>query len=243
VITRILVNKDGKFFFQHDNKAVDTQFGRVQADDINNAADGAEIQSNTREKLTVLSPSWLDLYKKLERGPQLMTLKDLGFIAAECGIGPESIVAEAGTGTGAAAIYLSRVAKHVFSFDIEDAHLALGKRNAEKLGASNIAFEKRDIYESLPDNQYDLLLLDNPEPWRALPHYATVKIGGFIVSYTPTILQASQFANAVHDHPELLYLKTCELVEREWNAKGRSVRPSSEAIGHTGFLVFARRIG
>ena len=239
MITRLLVGKE-RVFYQHDNKAVDTRFGRVEAGAINNAKDGEEVLSNTHEKFTVLTPSWLDLYKKLERGPQLMTLKDLGYIAAETGLGPNSVVAEAGTGTGAAAIYFSRITKQVYSFDIEQKHLELGMKNAKMLEADNIVFEQRDIYESLPDHEYDLLLLDNPEPWRALKHYQSLKIGGWIVSYTPTVVQAAQF---VDNLPQALrHDRTVELIERSWHAEGQRVRPSSDSIGHTGFLVFARRI-
>lgn len=242
MITRILIAKDGRYFYQHDSKDVSTHRGHLAAAVINDAADGTVIESNLREQYTIISPSFLDRYRRLERGPQLMTLKDLGFIAAEVGLGQESIVGEAGTGTGASGIYFARIAKQVYSFDIVPEHLELGKRNAEKLGMQNITFAMQDVYESIPDHQYDLLLLDNPEAWRALPHLASVKIGGWIVAYLPSINQAAQFANAAQENEQLQYRKTVELIEREWSIKGLRVRPSSDALGHTAFLVFARRI-
>lgn len=242
MITRLLIGKD-RTFVQRDNGAVDTHLGRVEADAVNSAADGAVVLSNRREAFTILTPTWLDRYQRMKRGAQIMTLKDLGFIAAACGIGPDSSVGDAGAGTGAAAIFFSRIAKHVHSFDLRADHLELAKKNAELMGCQNVTFEERDIYEGVPDNQYDVFVLDNPTPWKALSHIIpAMKIGGHIVSYTPTILQASEFANAVHQDERLHYRKTVELIERQWNAKDLSVRPSSDAIGHTGFLVFCRRI-
>lgn len=239
MITRILVSKE-KYFYQRDYKPVDTQYGRVAAEAINDTKDGLEVQSNTHEKFTLLTPTFLDRYRRMERGPQLMMLKDLGYIAAETGMGHESIVGDAGTGTGAAAIYFSRIAKHVHSYDIEDKHLEIGKRNVATLEVTNVAFAKHDIYESIPDLQFDVFVLDNPEPWRALPHYTSIKLGGWIVAYTPTIVQAAQFVDALPK--EVQYRKTTELIERFWHSAGQKIRPSSDSVGHTGFLVFVRRV-
>lgn len=242
MITRILVDKEGKYFYQQDGKSISTHFGMVTAEALSAAKDGEEILSNTHEKFTVISPTWLDRYRKMERGPQVMMLKDLGVIAAETGIGPDSIVGDAGTGTGAAAIYFSRVAKQVHSFDVEKDHMLLGKKNAEALGAENIIFYHHDIYGGIPDEQFDLFVWDNPEPWNALPYYQSIRIGGWIVAYLPSINQTATFVNAVQKLPQLQYRKTIELIERTWAIKEQRVRPSSDSVGHTGFLVFVRRI-
>ena len=38
------------------------------------------------------------------------------------------------------------------------------------------------------------------------------------------------------------FIKTIEVAEKEWEVKGRKVRPKSQSIGHSGFLTFARRM-
>jgi len=50
------------------------------------------------------------------------------------------------------------------------------------------------------------------------------------------------FVNELHKHDQLLYLKTVEIIERLWEIEGRRVRPKSTGIGHSGFIVFARKI-
>jgi tRNA (adenine57-N1/adenine58-N1)-methyltransferase catalytic subunit len=242
MITRILVDKNGDYLYQHDRKDVSSKFGMVKAAVINDAPDGAEVISNTHEKFILLTPTFLDQYRRLERGPQIMMLKDLGVVAAETGMGAESIVGDAGTGSGAAALYFARIAKHVYSYDVVQEHHEIGKRNATLLGTTNVTFAVHDVYESIPNHEFDVFVLDNPEPWRALAHYESVKIGGWFVAYIPSVNQAAAFANAVQEMPQLQYRKTVELMERHWAIKGTRVRPSSDAVGHTGFLVYARRI-
>lgn len=248
-ITRILIDKDGKQYYQKDARKVSTHFGEVPAEDINNAMDGDTILSSTHEKLTVITPVWLDHYKRLTRGPQIMLLKDLGVIAAETGMGSESVVGDAGTGSGAAACYFARHVKHVTSFDVVPEHTAIGQKNADELGLTNVTFITHDVYTGIPpalvggkETMYDVFVLDNPEPWLALPHLGALKIGGYVVGYLPSINQTAEFARALQEHPQFQYARTVELMERVWAIKGMRVRPSSDSIGHTGFLVFARKI-
>jgi tRNA (adenine57-N1/adenine58-N1)-methyltransferase len=161
-------------------------------------------------------------------------------------MGPESIVGEAGTGSGAAACYFARIVRQVYSFDVVPEHVALGQANAKALGLENVSFATHDIYTGIPapsEGEYSVFVLDNPEPWNALPYLRDrIAIGGWIVGYLPSINQTATFANALQEAEGFQYRKTVELIEREWAVKGMRVRPSSDAIGHTGFLVFARRI-
>jgi len=51
-----------------------------------------------------------------------------------------------------------------------------------------------------------------------------------------------------HLHDELrrsrrfLDVVTFEILLREWVAEGRSVRPASQMVGHTGFITTARKV-
>ena len=37
-------------------------------------------------------------------------------------------------------------------------------------------------------------------------------------------------------------MKTVEIIEREWHAEGRKVRPATKDFSHTGFLTFIRKL-
>jgi tRNA (adenine57-N1/adenine58-N1)-methyltransferase len=42
---------------------------------------------------------------------------------------------------------------------------------------------------------------------------------------------------------KLIFLKTIEVSEREWDVIERKVRPKTQTIGHSGFMTFVRKIG
>ena len=54
--------------------------------------------------------------------------------------------------------------------------------------------EERDTYAGIDETDLDRVVLDLPEPWQVSPHAArSLRPGGIIVAYTPTIVQAVQF--------------------------------------------------
>ena len=85
--------------------------------------------------------------------------------------------------------------------------------------------------------------MDLPEPWKALGSAEkALKAGGFLVSYSPSVPQVMDFVGKVRVNKNFAYLKTSEIIEREWEVEERKVRPRSQAIGHSGFVSFVRRI-
>ena len=140
-------------------------------------------------------------------------------------------------------MFMARYVKEVISYDINDEHLALAKKNAEILGMKNITFKNGDIKKSIKDKEADLFVLDIPEPWQAVDTMTkALKIGGFLVSYSPTIPQTADFVNAVKEKENFMHIKTIEIIERKWEIEGRKVRPKGQEIGHSGFLTFMRKI-
>ena len=82
-----------------------------------------------------------------------------------------------------------------------------------------------------------------PEPWKAIENCSkALKPGGFLVSYSPSVPQVADFVNSIKKNESFVYLKTCEISEREWEVEERKVRPKSAAIGHSGFMSFARKV-
>jgi tRNA (adenine57-N1/adenine58-N1)-methyltransferase len=241
-IKKILMSKEGRKFFVRDLTAdMHTQFGYVAAKDLKAAKDGDILISNTKQQFTVYSPFFIDAYKKIKRGAQIIPLKDIGFIIAETGIGKNSRVLDAGVGSGATAFFLAHVCKEVVSYEIRDDFLAIAKKNQEFLGIKNLKIFKKDIYEGISEKSLDVVILDVPEPWKAIgPAAKSLKIGGFLVSYSPSIPQTADFVNALTD--QFIHIKTVEVMERQWEVQGRKVRPKTQAIGHSGFITFARKI-
>jgi len=52
----------------------------------------------------------------------------------------------------------------------------------------------------------------------------------------------SDFVNKINIDENFVHVKTSEIIEREWEIDQRRVRPKSQAIGHSGFISFVRKI-
>ena len=138
---------------------------------------------------------------------------------------------------------LCNICKEVHTFDVNESHLEQVRKNAEYFELKNIIIKKADAYEKLPIKNADLVLLDLPEPWRAInPADEALKIGGFIVTYCPQITQAQMFVNELMKLPNYIQVKSVEVVERDWKIEGQIVRPRSLSNIHSGFITIVRKI-
>ncbi len=199
--------------------------------------------SNRGAQFAVIDPLFMDKFLRIRRLAQIIPLKDLGSILVHAKITKESVIVDAGSGSGALACFLAHHAGKVISYDIRDDHLELAIKNKEYLGLTNVTFEKGDIYAGIQEKNVDVVTLDVPEPWIALQHAKeALKKGGYIVSYNPSVPQAQDFVNKVLEDNNLLHEMTIEILEREWEVQGRRVRPKTQGIGHSGFLTFVRRL-
>ncbi|MGV8150299.1 MAG: tRNA (adenine-N1)-methyltransferase [Candidatus Woesearchaeota archaeon] len=233
------VLEDEQLYFIEDiNKDYHSSDGVFKKEDLKKTE--GKILSNKGKEFSIIDASFIDSYKGIKKLAQTIPLKDLGFILAETGIGKDSIVVDAGSGSGGAACFFARHAKKVYSFDINEKNLLQAEKNTEYFNLTNIEFKKLDIYKECPVTNVDMLLLDVPEPWRAVTTAKNVlKGGGFLVVYCPQITQAQQFTN---DANEFLHVKTVEIIERDWKVEGQIVRPRSLSNIHSGFIVVMRKI-
>lgn len=236
---RILLTEEGKAF-QVKDQDVHTQFGVIKKAAITKAKLGSTVTSNTGKAFVVSELTFLDAFRKIKRGPQIIPLKDVGAIIAETGMNKDSKILDAGSGSGALACFLGHLVKSVISYEIRDDFAEIAEGNVKKLGLKNVTIKKKDVYKGITGKNLDVIILDLAEPWNAIPHaHTALKPGGFLVNYSPTTPQVADFVNNLEG---FAHLKTIELIEREWEVSGRKVRPKSQGIGHSGFLTFCRRI-
>jgi tRNA (adenine57-N1/adenine58-N1)-methyltransferase len=245
---RILVDehpKKGKNFYVRDLKRdFHTKYGTVRSDDIMNARPGDEVKNNRgNESFTVLDADFIDRYKCIRRGAQIMTIKDIGFIIAVTGMGKDTVVVEAGAGSGGCACMVARVAQKVYSYDISKENLEIARANAKDLELDNIEFALNDIYEDIPQKDVDVVILDVTEPWRAIESaYRALRVGGYLISYSPCITQTQEFINTIRDTKKFLIEKNIDILHRAWAVDGKKVRPVSGSISHTAFISVVRKL-
>jgi tRNA (adenine57-N1/adenine58-N1)-methyltransferase len=234
---------EGKFFYVRDaTQDYHCQFGVIRKDDLKKK-DGSVVSTNTGKELSLFTPFFSDRFRKLKRVPQLIPLKDVGLIIAETGIGKESVVLDAGTGAGSLSIFLSNIVKKVVTYEIRDDFRKVAEQNLKEMDIKNVALKKGSIYEEIKDKNFDLVTLDVPEPWLAVPNLIrALKPGGYIVAYSPQITQVQSFMKEVIKHKELELIKTSEIMERLWRVEDLIVRPKQQPIVHSGFLTFLRKV-
>ena len=236
----VTICKETVMYVDDISKDFQTKYGIIKKKDLDKV--GRVVSSQDKE-FSVFNAFFIDKYKRIKRGAQIIPLKDIGAIIAVTGVNKTSTVIESGSGSGALSIFLSQYVKKIYSYDINEEHLGVVKENIKVLGIKNIILKKADAYNGFGQKNVDLVCLDLPEPWKALDSAVkSLKIGGFVVSYSPMIVQAADFVNTVVEHDQFIHLNTIEIISRDWEIDKRKVRPRSKSNIHSGFLSFARKI-
>jgi tRNA (adenine57-N1/adenine58-N1)-methyltransferase len=243
----LLDEKNGDTFLTRlsERTRVQTGHGAVEAEKIKSRNFGEIVQSSTRDNFLLLRPSVPDLFDKLKRGPQIITLKDLGAIAAYCGITPGQKLVEGGGGTGAATTFFASLIGSegkVFTYEIRDDFLELVKTNLERAGLTGrVDLKKADIYDGIIEENVDVIVLDVPEPWRVLSHaHSALKSGGYLACYIPTTGQMENLVTA--EGNPFQNFRCFSSIEHEWQVKPGATRPKNMGLVHTGFICIARKI-
>jgi tRNA (adenine57-N1/adenine58-N1)-methyltransferase len=87
------------------------------------------------------------------------------------------------------------------------------------------------------------VVLDMLAPWDCLDAVsARLAPGGVVCCYVATTTQLSRTVEALREHGTFTEPVSWESLVRTWHVEGLAVRPDHRMIGHTGFLVTARRL-
>lgn len=222
--------------------------GIVGHDEIIGREDGLRVKSSEHEWLSVLRPTYADFVLKMPRGAQVVYPKDASSIIVQGDIYPGAKVLEAGFGSGALTMALLRsvgAEGSVTVYELRDDFVETARENIESFmgKTENLDVRMGSIYDARPEEVFDRMVLDVPEPWRALDTAERVlRGGGILASYVPTIIQSQQLSDALGDRHRWVEVRTFETLIRFWNIKGQSVRPEHRMVGHTGFVTTARLI-
>ncbi|HVV23240.1 MAG TPA: SAM-dependent methyltransferase, partial [Pseudonocardiaceae bacterium] len=132
----------------------------------------------------------------------------------------------------------------VTSYEVRDDHAVHAVRNVEQFfGATpdNWTLHVGDVVEHT--GEVDRIVLDMVAPWEVLPTVAAnLGPGGVLVVYVATVTQLSRITEALREQECWTEPQAWETLMRPWHVVGLAVRPEHRMVGHTAFLLTARRL-
>lgn len=228
-----------------------TNYGIVEFDDIIGKPFGSVVFSKPYEtqgyKFYIFKPLPSDYVIYMSRKTQIIYPEDAGLILLYTGIGPGSIVIEAGCGSGALTCILANYVRpngHIFSYDIREKSLKRAAKNIMRAELEKFAtIQYGDILKDEFDHkEIDSVVLDMPQPWKAIEKVKDfLKLSGTLVSFSPTIEQVKKTTFAMKDN-SFFEVNTYELMKRTLQVKENATRPQVRMIGHTGYITFGRKV-
>lgn len=231
-----------------------TQRGFIRHDDLIGLPDGSVVTGSGGTEHLALRPLLEDFVMSMPRGAAIVYPKDAAAILAKADVFPGATVVEAGVGSGALSLWLLRALGpegRLSSFERRDEFADIARGNVTAFFGyepSNWSVTVGDLSDALPDacaaGTVDRVVLDMLAPWECLPAVAdALKPGGVLLCYVATVTQLSRVAEAIRATEQFTHPNADETIVRGWHVEGLAVRPDHRMIGHTGFLLTARRLG
>ncbi|WP_109505590.1 tRNA (adenine-N1)-methyltransferase [Nocardioides speluncae] len=237
----------GKRFF--------TNRGHLEHDELIGREEGFTLTSSAGGQYLVFRPLLSEFVVSMPRGAAVVYPKDAAQIVSAADIFPGARVVEAGVGSGALTCSLLRaVGPHgkVLSFERREEFADVARQNVTQFfgardGQSHPAWELRlgDLAEALPagGDRADRIILDMLAPWECVDAVADALVaGGIVCVYVATTTQLSRVVETLRAHGGFTDPQAWESLVRDWHVEGLAVRPGHKMIGHTAFLVTARRM-
>ena len=226
-----------------------TSKGGISHDALIDGPDGNVVVSAGGIAYVAFRPLLEEFTVTMPRGAAVIYPKDAAQILVQTDIFPGARVLEAGVGSGSLSLHLLRTigeGGRLYSYERRADFAAVAKRNVEMFfGAPHPAWEVRigDLVETIGPEQVDRAILDMLAPWECIDAVANVlTAGGMLCCYVATATQLGRTMDTVRAHGGFTEPAASELSVRQWHAEGLAIRPGHATSGHTGFLIFTRRL-
>jgi tRNA (adenine57-N1/adenine58-N1)-methyltransferase catalytic subunit len=246
-----------------------THRGGLSHDDLIGAPEGSVVKSSAGTPYVALRPLLADYTLSMSRGAAVVYPKDAAQIVALSDIFPGARVLEAGAGSGALSCWLLRAVGPdglLVSYERRPGFAAVARDNVERFfGGPPPTWQLRvgDLGDiAVPDaagdppsgdrarmdyppeaDSFDRVVLDMLAPWEYTAVAAGALIpGGVLCCYVATVTQLARTVESIRQQGSFDEPVAWESLVRGWHVDGLAVRPEHRMVGHTGFLITARRL-
>jgi tRNA (adenine57-N1/adenine58-N1)-methyltransferase len=229
-------------------KEFSTKKGQLKHDDMIGQPEGTVLVSSLGGQYQVFRPLLSEYVVSMPRGAAIVYPKDAAHIVTMTDIFPGARVVEAGAGSGALTLDLRRAVGArgpVHSSEVREDFADIARRNVEQVAGPDAPWSLTvgDVREVMAEDEVDRLILDMVDPWTCVPLAAERLVpGGIVCAYVATTTQLSLFVETLRADGGFTEPHAWETSMRDWHLEGLAVRPIHGSVGHTAFLVTARRM-
>lgn len=242
---KMILDERGKKYVLKPGAEFQSDLGIVKADVLDAAEVGDEVKSHLDHTFKIMKPNINDFIDIMERRCSILLKKDIGLVLAHTGLGAGSRVVDAGTGAGAIALNFGNVVGpegQVYTYEIREDFAEVARKNINNFGITNIEVKNQNIKDGIDEENIDLVFLDLPKPFEIFEEVMdSLNVGGWLAVYAPYIDQA-EISCRIAKKLGFYDIDIIEILERGLEVRQQGVRPKTRMVGHSGYLVFARKL-
>ena len=220
---KMILDERGKKYILKPGAEFQSDLGIVKADVLDNAQIGDEVKSHLDHSFKIVKPNVNDFIDLMERRCSILIK----------------------TGAGAIALHFGNVVGlegKVFTYEVREDFAEVARRNIDNFGITNIEVKNKNIKEGIDEDNIDLIFLDLPKPFEIFEEVMeSLNVGGWLAVYAPYIDQA-ETSYRVAKKLGFYDIEIIETLERGLEVRTQGVRPKTRMVGHSGYLLFARKL-
>ncbi|MGO1434288.1 MAG: tRNA (adenine-N1)-methyltransferase [Canibacter sp.] len=230
-----------------------SQHGMIRHAQFVGHPEGSVFTTPQGEEYLAMRPLLSDFVMSMPRGAAIVYPKDAAQILSLADIGPGMTVVEAGVGSGALSLHLLRALAgtgRLHSIERRDEFAKIADSNVSAYFGSHpgnwdlsVGDLQDTLHERTQPGTIDRVVLDMLAPWECVDVASNALTpGGKLLCYVATVTQLSRVAEEIRRSGNFTAPESQEIMLRTWHVEGLAVRPDHRMVGHTGFLISARRL-
>ena len=228
-----------------------TNRGSIDHDALIGRPEGFTVLSSAGGEYLVFRPLLSEFVVSMPRGAAVVYPKDAAQIVSMADVFPGARVVEAGVGSGALTCSLLRAVGPygtVSSYERREEFAQVAAQNVDQLFSGRHPAWRLtvgDLVESMAEEPgtVDRVVLDMLAPWECVDRVGqALTPGGILCAYVATTTQLGRTVETLRAHGGFTEPQAWESLVRDWHVEGLAIRPGHKMIGHTGFLLTARRM-
>ncbi len=241
----VLLRGKHSFLIERFEGVLHTHHGKIYLEELKDKKFGDEVETHLGVKYRILPFKPSDFFKHFRRSATPIMPKDIGAIIAYTGLSPDSLIFDAGTGSGLLAAYLAYFNKYGEVVTVEK------RREFAKIAKRNFKLAKlKNVYQIVGDalfvadgfkKEFDLVVLDMKDDVAFVPKAKEIlKNSGYLVVYNPYIEAARRVYEAMAK-VGFKELEAFELLRVDLDIKRIGTRTSTR-VWHTGYITLGRKV-